>query len=233
MVKSASRLSERYQLLLVMAFLVLVVVIEYQWWRSKLPVSAFMIGMSQPLSYSYRAQPSDGVPLIDSDPLTPALQTRVIQTPDVWLVNHQANPVFLPELLAHSGPVVVQFIFTSCKTVCPVMVTTFSQSQALISEVNAKLISISIDPVFDTPERLSAYSQRYGADTGWQFLTGDGHAISSVTRAFNAVSAGGNKMNHTPRLYIRPGLENQWYETDALAGLEAFHSTFTQLVSSQ
>ncbi|HSP78334.1 MAG TPA: SCO family protein [Myxococcaceae bacterium] len=71
---------------------------------------------------------------------------------------------------------VANFIFTRCPTVCPV----FTQKMARVQKRTAalgerlRLVSFSVDPQYDTPERLAAYAEKYGAQPArWSFLTGE------------------------------------------------------------
>lgn len=68
---------------------------------------------------------------------------------------------------------IANFIFTRCPTVCPV----FSMKMQRVAERTAEtiqLVSFSVDPAYDTPERLAAYASNYDADPSrWHFLTGD------------------------------------------------------------
>ena len=80
---------------------------------------------------------------------------------------------------------VANFIFTRCKTICPV----FSKSMAdlqneTVQETDAadlQLVSFSVDPAFDTPQVLAEYSRRYDAKPGyWHFLTGPTDSVKDV-----------------------------------------------------
>jgi protein SCO1 len=68
---------------------------------------------------------------------------------------------------------IANFIFTRCPTVCPV----FSMKMQRVAEqtdASIQLISFSVDPEYDTPERLAAYARDFQADpTRWHFLTGE------------------------------------------------------------
>lgn len=70
---------------------------------------------------------------------------------------------------------VANFIFTRCKTVCPVFSGKMADLQKRTKEMpsNVRLVSFSVDPDYDTSEVLSVYSQRFSAIPGhWYFLTG-------------------------------------------------------------
>lgn len=84
---------------------------------------------------------------------------------------------------------VVNFIYTNCTTVCPVSSATFEQLQGRLGAALGKdvvLVSISVDPLRDTPERLLAYSGRYGARAGWAWLTGTKPDVDAVLKGFGA-----------------------------------------------
>jgi protein SCO1 len=73
---------------------------------------------------------------------------------------------------------VVDFIFTSCSTACPVLSAEMARIQDHVRHKGltdrVRLLSISVDPERDTPERLRAFGARWGADAGlWRFARGD------------------------------------------------------------
>lgn len=66
---------------------------------------------------------------------------------------------------------VVDFVFTHCTGPCPLLSQRMSSlSKTLPPAVG--LMTISVDPEGDTPERLRAYAKAYGADGRWVFLRG-------------------------------------------------------------
>jgi protein SCO1/2 len=71
---------------------------------------------------------------------------------------------------------IANFVFTRCDTICPITSAKMQRIQDKTFDVGAaiKLVSFSVDPAYDTPARLTAYAQRFGADpTRWRFVTGD------------------------------------------------------------
>ncbi|MCR6107367.1 SCO family protein [Salipaludibacillus agaradhaerens] len=66
-------------------------------------------------------------------------------------------------------------IFTRCPTVCMVMTPNMAELQQALEEeeVDVRIVSFTVDPEFDTPERLKDYGEAYGANfETWDFLTG-------------------------------------------------------------
>ena len=94
---------------------------------------------------------------------------------DVMLVNQDGQQMRLYSDLIKGKVVVIIPFFTSCTGVCPVMNRNLAKIQDAIGDRLGKdiyLISISVDPITDTPSRLKDYAVRFNARPGWYFLTG-------------------------------------------------------------
>jgi protein SCO1/2 len=115
---------------------------------------------------------------------------------------------------------VVNFVFTACTTICPVMSQTFSQLQNRLGSERDKvhMLSISIDPEQDRPARLSEYARKVHAGPGWRHYTGTAEAIVAVQRAFDAYR--GDKMNHTPVTFLRAAPGGRWVRIDGFASAD-------------
>lgn len=138
--------------------------------------------------------------------------------PDVRLVDMNGAEISLRSGLSGDEPVVLNFIFTSCTAICPVMSTTFQHVQEMLGEERNKvrLVSISIDPENDTPARLREYADKFRAGQQWSLLTGTVADSIAVQRAFGAFRGG--KMNHAPATFLRAGgANNTWVRLDGLA----------------
>ena len=143
--------------------------------------------------------------------------TAAYAIPDVMLVDQSGQKVSLRALLDGGEPVLVNFIFTSCTAICPVMSGTFAQVQKDLGADAGKvrMVSISIDPEHDTPAELSRYAGRFAAGPQWTFLTGASDDVVAVQRAFDAYR--GDKMNHTPLTLMRASPQGEWIRYDGLA----------------
>lgn len=141
------------------------------------------------------------------------------EIPDLTLTDMYGHSVKLAELMAADRSILMNFIFTSCSTICPVMSASFSQLQDRLQSQRkeATLISISIDPEHDTPERLRDYARRHGARAGWIFITGDPKKIVALQRALDAYR--GSKMNHTPVTFLRNPGDSAWVRLEGVAGV--------------
>ncbi len=132
------------------------------------------------------------------------------KAPDVVLVNQDGKKVSLKTLLETDKPVVVDFIYATCTTICPVLSAGFASLQRRLGPDCGKvqLVSITIDPENDTPQVMKQYLERYRAKPGWQFLTGSRDDIDDVMEAFNAYFP--NKMTHLPLNFIRSSVDGKW-----------------------
>lgn len=103
--------------------------------------------------------------------------------PQFELVDQEGRPFTNADL--EDEILLVGFIYTSCPDICPATTAQMrSLQQTLAREGLAdqvELLSITVDPEFDTPERLRAYAQVYEADTAnWRFLTGRPNHVRAV-----------------------------------------------------
>lgn len=148
--------------------------------------------------------------------------------PDVVLVNQNGAKVRLKELINSRTPVIVDFIYGTCTTICPILSASFSNLQKKLGADTAKvhLVSISIDPEHDTPKVMADYLKRYRAKPGWDFLTGSRQDIDRVMRAFDAYIP--DKMSHFPLNLIRSPRTGTWVRLDGLMSTADFSREFTE-----
>jgi protein SCO1/2 len=152
----------------------------------------------------------------------PSEQDRYVRTtasyaiPDVNLLDADGARVPLRSSLGDK-PVILNFIFTSCGAICPVMSNTFSQVQDKLGAERdvVRMVSISIDPEQDTPAALKAYAGKYRAGPQWQMLTGSLDDSIAVQRAFDVYR--GDKMNHQPATFLRAEPGQPWVRLDGFA----------------
>jgi protein SCO1/2 len=143
--------------------------------------------------------------------------TRV-DVPELSVVDQNGRSASLAELLGPREPVVVNFFFASCGSICPVMTATLSQMRERLDGEgrSVKTISITIDPDQDTPDVLKSYAGRFSAGPGWTFVTAEAAAIEAIQSAFGA-NAGG-KFNHRALYYFRAARSDEWVRIEGLAG---------------
>ncbi|MFQ6113153.1 MAG: SCO family protein [bacterium] len=101
---------------------------------------------------------------------------------------------------------VADFIFTGCGGTCPTMTRHMAKLQAeLPDDLDVKLVSITVDPLRDTPEVLSKYAETYGAERGrWFFLTGPHDEIIQIASEGFHLSAGQLPPEHSVDAALGP-----------------------------
>ncbi len=123
--------------------------------------------------------------------------------PDVELLDQNGKRVRFYSDLVRNRVVAINFIFTTCTTICPPLGATFARVQKELGERAGRdvtFISISVDPVTDTPERLKAWGEKFHAGPSWVFVTGERPVVSELLRALGAASA--SPQDHSPTILI-------------------------------
>lgn len=109
---------------------------------------------------------------------------KVMQVPEFQLINQEGKTITSKDML---GKVyVVEFFFASCPTICPVMNRNLREVEQAINHPDFGVISITIDPKRDTPQRLKQHAEQLGVQSpNWHFLTGDRQKIVQLSELFN------------------------------------------------
>ena len=159
---------------------------------------------------------------------------RTVETymmPDVTLVNQDGKKVRFKSLVETDKPVIVDFIYATCTTICPVLSVSYVNLQNRLKDSPQKprLISITIDPENDTPKTMKEYLKRYNAKPGWDFLTGSRGDIDKVMRAFNAYIP--DKMSHYPLTLIRSPKDGTWVRLFGILSSREFMSEYLAVAS--
>lgn len=136
----------------------------------------------------------------------------------VRMLRQDGKLMDIVKALDDGRPVLLNFIFTSCTAICPVMSQVFAEVIDKLGShrEHVNIVSISIDPEYDTPARLEAYSQRFGGRRGaWTLYTGTARDSVALQKSFG--SYGGDKMNHTPVSLLRQAPGKPWVRLDGFA----------------
>lgn len=123
--------------------------------------------------------------------------------PPFQLIDQDGKRIDMERFRGH--PLVLTFIFTRCPipNFCPLMSKNFAELQKAIKNgsgtlAQTRLLSISFDPEFDSPQVLKAYAEHAQADPNiWTFATGEKIKIDSLTHAFSVyVQAESGTISH-------------------------------------
>lgn len=148
--------------------------------------------------------------------------------PDVRVYDQNGKQLNFYSDLVKGRTVAINFIFTTCTGVCPPMTATFRRVQQNLPERTPpiQLISISVDPATDTPERMHEFAAKFNAGPGWTFVTGDKNEIDLLLQALGAAVA--NKNDHTPMILIGNEVTDYWTRAYGLSS----PTTLIQVISA-
>ena len=173
-----------------------------------------MLLLSIEVAAQSKAEPSCHTP---ASKAAPATRSKMV-IPDVKVLDQDGNALNFYTDLIKDKTVAINFIFTNCTTICPPLAATFAKLQKEMGDRVGKdvhLISISVDPVTDTPERLKAWGAKFKAGPGWTFVTGDKPEIDKLLNALGAAVS--KREDHTPALIIGNDSKGVWTRTYGLA----------------
>src|SRR5215217_1209211 len=147
--------------------------------------------------------------------LSPAKKMMI---PDVEVLDQEGNALHFYSDLIKGKTVAINFIFTNCTTICPPLAATFARVQKEMGDKVGKdvhFISISVDPLTDTPERLKAWGAKFKAGDGWTFVTGDKQEMDKLLNALGASVS--RREDHTPSVIMGNDIKGVWTRTYGLA----------------
>ncbi len=155
--------------------------------------------------------PSPSATPPDANEITPDTSLfSSLKIPNARIYDQDSKQLDFYTDLIKGKTVAINFIFTTCTASCPPLTATFRKVQQNAAErgLPLQLISISVDPTVDTPERLHAFAEKYNAGPGWTFVTGDKSEIDSLLRGLGAAVT--NKNDHTPMIMIGNDGADYW-----------------------
>jgi protein SCO1 len=136
----------------------------------------------------------------EREPVLPDLGS----VPAFALTDDEGHPFTEEALRGH--PTVINFVFTRCDTICPVIAMKTQRLQERTADrkgVGIKYLSISVDPAYDTPARLTEFGTRYKQDpTRWRLLTGPVDTIRALVTGplMNVMDPGGTMPSGAPQV---------------------------------
>ena len=153
---------------------------------------------------------------------------------DVELVDQDGAKVrFYSDLLA-GKVVVINSFFATCNGSCPVMSGAFKKIQAALGDRvgrDVHLISISVDPETDTPDKLRTFAKAAGARPGWHFVTGEKKNVSQALYKLGLRTD--TKENHTAIVLIGNEPKGVWKKAFGLAASDEIVKLVQEVVAAE
>jgi len=135
----------------------------------------------------------------------------VVRFPDVKLLDQNSRERSLKSEVIGDRIVVMDFIYTSCTTVCPVVSAIMGEVQQMLGGRVGRevaLVSLTVDPVRDTPTRLRDYARTRGAGSGWSWLTGSTTAVNDTLKGLGTWTP--NFEDHPVVMMVGDGRSGKW-----------------------
>jgi protein SCO1/2 len=148
--------------------------------------------------------------------LLAAAQAPATNPLDVAVVDQDGHAVRFYSDLIKDRVVAINFIFTSCQTICTLLGAKFAKVDRLLTDrhvTKVQLISISVDPLNDAPEQLRNFAARYGVAQRWKLVTGEKRNVEQLLRSLGEYTP--DKTAHTGRVLIGRG-DGSWVRVDGL-----------------
>lgn len=153
----------------------------------------------------------------NSRPAAAPTSAGKLSIPDVAVLDQDGRTLRFYRDLVKGKVVAINSIYTTCTTLCPSAGAVFSRVQSLMGDRVGRevhLISISVDPATDTPERLKAWAAKFRAKPGWTLVTGKKRRIDTLLKALGAFSAA--KEEHPPILLVVNDAAGVWTRASGL-----------------
>ena len=145
-----------------------------------------------------------------------------IRVPDAELIDQDGRTVHLySDLVKGRKVVVINTMFTTCGTICPLIGVRMSHLQESLGACGPNdysLISITVDPATDTPERLRNWEAKFASGPCWKLLTGPKSEVDAALRTLHLLPP--DKTSHTPSALIGRDGADDWTLFDVLASQE-------------
>ena len=184
--------------------------------RSALLICFFQItSVIFPLGIDVLAHEGHAVPAPAS--IQPRVRAKLVDAP---VVTHLGRRTTLAAL-AGERVVVIDFAYTSCTTFCPVVSAIMDRvGRSLENRVGSEIVlmTVTVDPVRDTPQRLAAYAARFAPGGEWHWVTGEKSDIDAVLKGLGAYTA--NPEDHPPLVLVGHPASGKWTRLNGLPDAE-------------
>lgn len=192
--------------------------------RARAVVSSFvvLVGIGMVCGLAHAQDKGSAPPLARGD--AGAASTLSVNLPDVSVTDHKGQRRRVVGDLVSGRTTLVHFFFTGCSSVCSPLTAIVKAARdelAAAGHKEVRVLSVSVDPLNDTPARLSEFAKRLGVgQEGWSLVSGNQAATDALLKAFG-VPVGGNLDDHTPMVFIGSDGGRRWTRAYGLAGPKA------------
>jgi protein SCO1/2 len=176
-----------------------------------------------------RAEPTAPPPVV-----APGRAEADVRLADATLVDQDGATARFRSDVIGDDVVVVDFVFTTCTTVCPVLSSVFARVQHRLGDRlghGVTLVSVSLDPVRDNPARLKAYAAKHGAGPHWRWLTGKQEDVEQVLKGLGAYTP--NFSAHVPMVLVGDARSGRWTRLNGFPAVDRIVAKVEELLAAR
>jgi len=148
----------------------------------------------------------------------PAWEEAAVTVPDLTVIDQDNRKRRLYADLVKGKTVAINFMYTSCTTVCLPLTATLTQVRKDLKARglgDVQVVSITVDPQTDTPKVLKSYARKFDTGAGWSFVTATPAEIRSIQAAFGVPQV--SREEHTPIVFVTNEPTGKWTRVYGLA----------------
>jgi protein SCO1/2 len=154
--------------------------------------------------------------------------------PNAELLDQNGAQVRFASDVAGNRIMALNFIYTDCQTACPLVSGIFSKLQSRLGDKLAKdvrMVSLSINPAADTPERLKVYAERFHAAPEWLWLTGEKAQVDALLKSLGVYST--DVANHAPVILVGDPVRGEWTRFNGLSSPDTIAARIDELLNAR
>jgi protein SCO1/2 len=160
---------------------------------------------------------------------------RIRRAPDFTCINYDGHTVTQNDLRGRIW--IASFFFSSCSGPCPVMNSNANVLQAEFADMpDFRIVSFTVDPETDTPERLAHYAQRYAAKSGrWYMLRTSEDSVAELSTGGFMMGDRNHPTMHSTRFALvdRDGMIRGYYDGLDPQRVDALRKAIAQLAQER
>lgn len=172
--------------------------------------------------------------LADAPPAAPLPPTVAVTLAAAGLRDQTGTSVQFPGEVLGDRLVVMDFIFTSCTTICPVLSAKLAKVQERLGAragPEVVLVSVSLDPLRDTPARLAEFGARFKAGPAWRWLTGAPEDVTKVLKGLGVWTP--RFADHGPVVLVGDPGTGRWHRFNGFPDVERLVSAVDSLAAAR
>jgi cytochrome oxidase Cu insertion factor (SCO1/SenC/PrrC family)/mono/diheme cytochrome c family protein len=150
--------------------------------------------------------------------------------PNLPVVNQNGETLKFYDDLIKDKIVIIMFIYTSCTDICPLTTARMTLIEDKLGNAVGRdifIVSMTVDPEVDTPEKLKAYSKSFATGPGWTFVTGKPEDI----RAINYRLGERSKVlsDHRNEIVLGNDVTGEWQRDNVMGDLDRVVTTIREM----